>query len=52
MSNVLLVGIDGSEPGERAAEFAANVARAQDASLLIAYVIEVVSLFIQHTRRK
>lgn len=40
MSNVLLVGIDGSEPGERAAEFAANVARAQDASLLIAYVIE------------
>lgn len=40
MSNVLIVGIDGSEPGERAAEFAAGVARAQGASLVIAYVIE------------
>lgn len=40
MSNVLIVGIDGSEPGERAAEFAANVARTQGASLLITYVIE------------
>ena len=40
MSNVLIVGIDGSEPGERAAEFAANVARTQNATLLIAYVIE------------
>ena len=40
MSNILLVGIDGSDPGERAAEFAANVAQAQGASLLIAYVIE------------
>ena len=40
MSNVLLVGIDGSEPGVRAAEFAANVAHAKGADLLIAYVIE------------
>ncbi len=40
MSNVMIVGIDGSDPGERAAEFAANVASAQGASLIIVYVIE------------
>ena len=40
MSNVMIVGVDGSKPGERAAAFAANVARAQGANLLIVYVIE------------
>lgn len=39
MSHTLLVGIDGSAPGRRAAEFAASVARAQQADLLVVYVI-------------
>ena len=40
MSEVMIVGVDGSEPGMRAAEFAANVASAHNAKLLIVYVIE------------
>ena len=40
MSNVMIVGVDGSESGANAAEFAANVARAQGAKLLVVYVIE------------
>ena len=40
MSEVMIVGVDGSEPGMRAAEFAANVASAHSAKLLIVYVIE------------
>jgi len=39
MRQTMLVGIDGSAPGTRAAEFAAAVARAQDANLLVVYVI-------------
>ncbi|MDD9811320.1 MAG: universal stress protein [Gammaproteobacteria bacterium] len=39
MSQTMLVGIDGSAPGSRAAEFAASVARAQQANLLVVYVI-------------
>ena len=40
MSEVMIVGVDGSEPGMRAAEFAANVASAHNAKLLIVYIIE------------
>ena len=40
MSEVMIVGVDGSEPGMRAAEFAANVASAHNAKLLLVYVIE------------
>ena len=40
MSEVMIVGVDGSEPGMRAAEFAANVANAHNAKLLIVHVIE------------
>ena len=40
MSEVMIVGVDGSEPGMRAAEFAANVASAHNAKLLIVHVIE------------
>ena len=40
MSNVMIVGVDGSEPGAHAAEFAAKVAHEHNAKLLIAYVIE------------
>jgi len=39
MSETMLVGIDGSAPGCRAAEFAASVAAAQGADLLVVYVI-------------
>ncbi len=40
MSEVMIVGVDGSEPSMRAAEYAANVASAHNAKLLIVYVIE------------
>ncbi len=40
MTNTILVGIDGSAPGKRAAEFAAAMASAQDATLLVVYVIQ------------
>ena len=40
MSEVMIVGVDGSEPGMRAAEFAVNVASAHNAKLLIVHVIE------------
>lgn len=39
MSQTMLVGIDGSAPGGRAAAFAAAVAAAQNADLLVVYVI-------------
>ncbi|MGB5487823.1 MAG: universal stress protein [Lysobacterales bacterium] len=40
MSSVLMVGVDGSECGDRAVEYAAARARKSDAKLYIAYVIE------------
>lgn len=40
MSKTMLVGIDGSQPGMRAAEFAAEVASSQNADLLVVYVIQ------------
>jgi nucleotide-binding universal stress UspA family protein len=40
MTSSILVGIDDSETSKRAAEFAAVVARAQDAKLLVVYVIQ------------
>ena len=40
MTKTMLVGIDGSESGTRAAEFAASVARSRDADLLVVYVIQ------------
>ena len=40
MAKTMLVGIDGSEPSLRAAEFAASVARAHEARLLVVYVIQ------------
>ena len=40
MSNVFLVGADGSEGGGRAVEFATSQAKAAGARLVVAYVIE------------
>ena len=40
MTDVLLAGVDGSEDGKRAAEFAATRAKAAKARLVVAYVIE------------
>lgn len=40
MSDVLLAGIDGSEGGRRAADFAAAQAMTGNARLVVAYVIE------------
>ena len=40
MTETMIVGVDGSDPGKRAAEFAANVAAAHQAKLLVIYVIE------------
>ncbi|MDJ0947285.1 MAG: universal stress protein [Alphaproteobacteria bacterium] len=40
MADVMLVGIDGSEGGRRAADFAAERAKAGKARLVVAYVIE------------
>ena len=40
MSNVLLVGVDGSEEGARAVAFAADRAKESNARLIVAYVIE------------
>jgi nucleotide-binding universal stress UspA family protein len=40
MPETLLVGIDGSDASRRAAEFAAERARARQARLVLAYVIE------------
>jgi nucleotide-binding universal stress UspA family protein len=40
MTNTLLVGIDGSEGGKRAADFAAVRAKAAGARVIVAYVIE------------
>ncbi len=38
--DTFLVGIDGSEGSQRAAEFAARCAKFRDAKLIVAYVIE------------
>ena len=40
MTDVLLVGVDGSDDGKRAAEFAVERAKAGKADLVVAYVIE------------
>jgi len=40
MNDTLLVGIDGSECCQRAADFASAQAKASNASLVVAYVIE------------
>ena len=40
MTDTLLVGVDGSDGGARAAEFAARCAKGTDARLIVAYVIE------------
>ena len=40
MTDVLLAGVDGSDDGKRAAEFAASRAKAAKARLVVAYVIE------------
>jgi nucleotide-binding universal stress UspA family protein len=40
MTGIFLVGVDGSEGGARAAEFAAKCAKGSDARLIVAYVIE------------
>ena len=40
MSSVLMVGVDGSECGGRAVEYAAEHARKSNAHLYVAYVIE------------
>ncbi|NIA67112.1 universal stress protein [Pelagibius litoralis] len=40
MTDTLLVGIDGSEGGARAADFAAQRAKESQARLVVAYVIE------------
>jgi nucleotide-binding universal stress UspA family protein len=39
MTSTLLVGIDGSAPGKRAAQFAAQVAALESAELTVVYVI-------------
>ncbi len=40
MTDTLLVGVDGSDGGARAAEFAARCAKDSDARLIVTYVIE------------
>jgi nucleotide-binding universal stress UspA family protein len=40
MSDILLVGVDGSDGGVRAAKFAAECTKGTDARLIVAYVIE------------
>ncbi len=40
MTQTLLVGIDGSKTSAQAADFAASVARSQNADLLVIYVIQ------------
>jgi len=40
MADTMLVGIDGSDCGRRAADFAAAHAKAENARLVVAYVIE------------
>jgi nucleotide-binding universal stress UspA family protein len=40
MTDIMLVGVDGSEASRRAADFAATRARASGARLVVAYVIE------------
>ena len=40
MTDTLLVGVDGSDGGKRAAEFAAGRAKESGARLVVAYVIE------------
>jgi len=40
MNDILLVGVDGSEAGARAAAFAAERAKDSNSRLLVAYVIE------------
>ncbi|MCG8360458.1 MAG: universal stress protein [Kiloniellales bacterium] len=40
MSDILLVGVDGSDTGKRAADFAAARAKDSGAQLVVAYVIE------------
>ena len=40
MTDILLVGVDGSAGGARAVEFAARCAKGGDARLVVAYVIE------------
>ena len=40
MTDILLVGVDGSAGGARAVEFAARCAKGGDARLIVAYVIE------------
>ncbi len=40
MTDILLVGIDGSDGGRRAADFAATRAKAGNGRLVVAYVIE------------
>jgi nucleotide-binding universal stress UspA family protein len=40
MTDTMLVGIDGSEGGTRAARFAAELAKKSNARLIVAYVIE------------
>jgi nucleotide-binding universal stress UspA family protein len=40
MTDTLLVGVDGSEGGKRAAQFAAGRAKETGARLIVAYVIE------------
>lgn len=40
MADTMLVGVDGSEGGTRAARFAAELAKKSNASLIVAYVIE------------
>jgi nucleotide-binding universal stress UspA family protein len=40
MTDIMLVGVDGSEASHRAADFAATRARAGGARLVVAYVIE------------
>ena len=40
MTDTLLVGIDGSEGGARAADFAAQRAKESQSRLVVAYVIE------------
>jgi nucleotide-binding universal stress UspA family protein len=60
MSSVLMVGIDCSECGERAIEYAIDLAKRSDAKLLVAHVIEwspfsfgtVEENFQRHKRRE
>ena len=60
MSSVLMVGIDCSECGDRAIEYAINLAKSSDAKLLVAHIIEwspfsfstVEENFQRHKRRE